>query len=279
MNKSDTGLLNAEQLFSAYRSHLEKGDANQAMQYFEALFTRKDIERSPAFTHQYFVRPVLDDALMRQPVCADMVDSLELYAFRTLAQFGQGGQMYTQEEGLALNALGLKRIGQFIFIYCSEITLAQDSLVGVEKVFPKPFEVGELLTMYHSQATPGLIAPFCALYLSREGVQLPLNNPTSVSADRDLRFFGAKLTSAASLTGVSDVMAQYAQAPHSRKAALAVDLLSSLHENHREEMLLALRQQLGDELVEQAELTVGKSQLGKTDKNWHYPGHSEGLGL
>lgn len=271
------GSLEAEQLFNDYRLHLQRGDTELAMESFEALMTRPDIERSPAFASQYFVRPVLEDGLMRQPVCADMVYHLEPYAFLALAKTFQGSSQYTQADGLAFAALGLKRIGQFMFIYSSEVSFELDSLINAEQIFDKPFSVGELLTMYERQPKPKAVAPFCALYLSREGAMLPLNNPSSGKADRDLLFFGAKLTSALSFTGVSDVMTRYAQAPQSRKAALAVDLLSSLHEQHRDVLLLELRQQLGDERVDDALSTIERTGLGKMAKSWQYP--AQGLGL
>jgi hypothetical protein len=271
------GSLEAEQLFNAYRLHLEDGNAEMAMKSFEALMTRPDMERSPAFAHRYFVLPVVEDGLMRQPMCADMVYQLEPYAFLGLAKSFQGGSRYTQSEGLAFGAMGLQRIGQFMFIYSSDVSFELDTLIKAEQTFGKLFSVGELLTMYERQTMPKAIATFCALYLSREGAMLPLNNPSSVAADRDLRFFGAKLTSASSLTGVSDVMTRYAQAPQSRKAALAVDLLSSLHEQHRDALLLELRQHLGDELVDEGLSTIERNGLGKMAKSWQYP--DQGLGL
>jgi hypothetical protein len=275
--KQYVGSLEAEQLFNDYRLHLQRGDTELAMESFEALMTRPGIERSPAFVHQYFVRPVLEDGLMRQPVSADTVYRLEPNAFLGLAKSFQGNSQYTQAEGLVFGSLGLSRIGQFMFIYSSELSFELDTLIKVEQTFGKPFSLGELLTMYERQSTPKAIAHFCALYLSREGAMLPLNNATSVAADRDLRFFGAKLTSALSLTGVSDVMAQYAQAPQGRKAALSVDLLSSLHERHRDELLLELRRQLGDEMVDEGLSTIERNGLGKMAKSWQYP--AQGLGL
>jgi hypothetical protein len=277
MMQSFVGSSEAEDLFNAYRLHLRQGNAELAMESLEALMTRPGIERSPAFAHRYYVSPVLEDELMRKPVCADMVDHLEPYAFLCLAKSFQGSSVCTQAMGLEFGNLGLKLIGQFMFIYSSEVSFEFDSLIRAEQVFGKQFTVGQLLTMYHSQSTPGLIAAFSALYLSREGAQLPLNNPTSVAADRDLRFFGAKLTSASSLTGVFDVMTRYAQAPHSRKVALAVDLLSSLHENHQNELLLALHEQMGNELMKEAQLTVERKGLGKKPGSWQYP--EQGLGL
>lgn len=277
MKQSYVGSVEAEQLFSAYRLHIKQGHSELAMESLEALMTRPDIERSPAFVHQYFVRPVLEDELMRQPVCADTVERVEPYAFLGLAKSFQTSSLYTQAEGLAFGTLGLKRIGQFMFIYSSEVGFDLDTLINAEQVFGKPFSVGELLTMYERQPQPKALAPFCALYLSREGAQLPLNNPTSVSADRDLRFFGAKLTSASSFTGLSDVMTRYAQAPHSRKAALAVDLLSSLDAKPQHELLKALREQLGDALVDEGLCAVERMALGNKPGSWQYP--EQGLGL
>jgi hypothetical protein len=271
------GSLEAEQLFNAYRLHLEDGNAELAMKSFEALMTRPDMERSPAFAHRYFVRPVVKDGLMRQPVCADTVNQVEPFAFLGLMKSFEGSSRYTQAQGLAFGALGLKRIGQFMFIYSIDTSLELGALVTAEQTFGKPFSAVERLMMYERQTTPKAVAPFCALFLSREGAMLPLNNPSSVAADRDLRFFGAKLTSASSLTGVSDVMTRYAQAPQSRKAALAVDLLSSLHEQHRDALLLELRQHLGDELVDEGLSTIERNGLGKMAKSWQYP--DQGLGL
>lgn len=264
------GSPSVDDLFEGYREHLVRGRLGEAMVSFEALLEAVDFQRQPQAFERYFIRPVLDDGLMLEPSCAATVRRLEPQALRALMRVYKDCP-FTQDDALQLAGYGLGRMGQFMFIHSRQLSLQTDSLVKAERLFGKPFTLTQLLIIYYSQALSDLIAPFCALYLSRDDGLLPLNNPASGAADIDLLFFGAKLPSASSFTGLSGVMTRYAQAPQGRKAALAVDLLMSLEHQGRAEMEIELRQQMGDDLIDQAVATIERTGLGKNVKYWQYP--------
>lgn len=268
--EAKAGSPSVEELFDVYRGSLIGGRLEEAMLSFEALLEAVEAKRHPLAFERYFIRLVLDDGLMLEPVCAATVRRLEPRALRALMRVYRDCP-FTQDDALQLAGYGLGRMGQFMFIHSRHIELKTDSLVKAERLFTRPFTLTQLLILYYNQALSDLIAPFCALYLSRDDGLLPLNNPASGAADIDLLFFGAKLPSASSFTGLSEVMTQYAQAPQGRKAALAVDLLMSLEHQGRAEMELELRRQVGDDLIDQAVATIERTGLGKNVKYWQYP--------
>jgi len=269
MVETNAGSPNMDELFDCYRKHLVGGRLDEAMTSFETLLEAVDVKRQPLAFERYFIRPVLDDGLMLEPFCAATVRRLEPQALRALMRIYKDCP-FTQDDALRLAGYGLGRIGQFMFIHSRQLSLQVDSLVKAEGLFVKPFTLTQLMILYYNQALSDLIAPFCALYLSRDDGLLPLNNPASGAADIDLLFFGAKLPSASSFTGLSGVMTQYAQAPQGRKAALAVDLLMSMEHQGRAEMEVELRQQMGDDLIDQAIATIERTGLGKNAKYWQY---------
>lgn len=274
MNPS-TAKPTTESLHDDYRTAMKKGDHRAAMASLSELLTSKDIKRFPSFAHQYFVRPVLDDGLMGIQACASVVKDLELYALKHMAQNYGTGIAYSQKEAKALGVLGLRAIGQFMFIHSPEAGSSDEDLVEAEGLFQKGFSLGQLVTLHGKQAVPRPIAAFCNVYLARHDACLPLNCPTTVKVDRDLLFFGDKLTSLSSFEGVAEVLARHQDVPQERKVAMAVDLIQSVDENASPALLRELKRQLGSTLVAYAEAAIGQVPLGsavKTGQNRNISG-------
>ena len=266
MNPSTAAKPTTESLHEDYRSAMKAGDHQAAMASLSELLTSKDIKRFPSFSHQYFVRPVLDDGLMDIKACADVVKGLELHALKHMAQNYGTGIAYSQKEAKALGVLGLRTIGQFMFIHSPEAGSSDEDLVEAEQLFKKGFSLGQLVTLHAKQAVPRPIAAFCNVYLARNDACLPLNCPTTVKVDRDLLYFGDKLTSLSSFDGVAEVLVRHQDAPQERKVAMAVDLIQSVDENSSPTLLRELKRQLGTSLVAEAEAAIGQVTLGSAVK-------------
>ena len=270
MNPAKAAKPTTESLHKDYRSAMRAGEHQVAMASLRELLTSRDIKRFPSFSHQYFVRPVLDDGLMDIKDCAEVVKDLELHALKHMAQSYGTGIAYSQKEAKALGVLGLRSIGQFMFIHSPEAGSSDEDLVEAEQLFRRGFSLGQLLTLHAKQAVPRPIAAFCNVYLDRHDACLPLNCPTTVKIDRDLLYFGDKLTSLSSFDGVAEVLVRHQHAPQARKVAMAVDLIQSVDENASPALVRELKRQLGSKLVAEAEAAIGQVPIGspvKTGQN------------
>lgn len=279
MQPSSAPKVTAESLHQDYRSAMRAGDHKAAMDNLKELMTNKDIKRFPSFSHQYFVRPVLDDGLMEIEACASAVKGLELNALRHMTQAFGSGVGYSQREAKALGVLGLREIGQFMFIHSPEAGSTDEDLVEAEQIFKRSFTLGQMMSLHFKQAVPRPIAAFCNVYLARDDAKLPLNCPASVKVDRDLLYFGDKLTSLSSFDGLGDVLQRHKDAPEERKVAMAVDLIQSVDENASPALHRELKRQLGHSLVVKAQAAIEQVALGYTVKTGQNRDISDGPSL
>ena len=257
MNHSTDTKPNFEVLHLDYRSAMKTGDHRAAMASIRELITGKDIKRFPDFAYQYFVRPVLDDGLMDINACTAVLKDLELHALKHMAQNYRADLAYSKEEAKALGLIGLREIGQFMFIHSLEACYSDDELVEAEQIFRRGFSLSQLGILYAKQVAPRPISEFCSVYLTRNDALLPLNCPASVRVDRDLLYFGDKLAFIASFDGVAQALVRHQGVSQERKVSMAVDLIQSIDDTSNFMLIKELKRQLGKALFAQAEAVIG----------------------